>query len=77
MRRTIIRAIARPRAAIVAAYLALATALPGCGAPEGFASIDADAARQTLVAPMGQAKHRIKPQGLKRPAGLSVASRRR
>jgi hypothetical protein len=56
---------------------AFATALPGCGAPEGFASIDADAARQALVTPTGQSKFPVKPRGPKRPAGPTVASRRR
>lgn len=47
--------IARPRAAIVAACLtlAMATILPGCGSPEGLATIDADKARNVLLARAG------------------------
>ena len=49
------RAVARPQAAIVAACLALAmaTALPGCGNPEGLGTIDVDKARDVLLARAG------------------------
>jgi hypothetical protein len=84
MRNTMTRAIARPRAAIVAACLALAAAFPGCGAPEGAGTIDADAVRQAVIArgqpdrlaPAGQTRYPLKPRGPKRPAGPTVASRR-
>jgi hypothetical protein len=72
----------KPLRTVIFLAAALAATLAGCGGPEGFGKIDADAARQAMIArgktdPSGRAKSRLAPRGPKRPAGTSVASRRR